>query len=109
MAYCQHCRGEIHRDAEVCIHCGRTIQYRHHNSTLSSIKDEGGFLWGLLGFLVPVAGLVIYLIWKDERPNNAKAAGLGALVNVGIGVAIFIIYIIFFIGLIIATGGGDIV
>lgn len=108
MAFCQHCGGEVHKDAVVCVHCGRTIQQLHHSSTLSSIQDEGGFLWGLLGFLVPVAGLVIYLIWKDERPNNARSAGIGALVNVGIGIAVFLIYIIFLIGLIIATGGGDI-
>lgn len=106
MAFCQHCGGEVHSDAAICVHCGRTLQQVQQPSTLSSIQDEGGFLWGLLGFLVPVAGLVIYLIWKQERPNNARAAGIGALVNVGIGIAFFILYIIFIVGVIVI--GGDV-
>ena len=27
-------------------------------------------------------GLVLYLVWKDQKPKTAKAAGMGALVAV---------------------------
>lgn len=104
MAFCQHCGREVHQDAVVCLHCGRSLQSTYRNSTLSSIRDEGGFLWGLLGFLVPVAGLIIYLVWKEERPNNAKAAGIGALVNVGLSIGVLIIYIIAIIGFVVISG-----
>ena len=44
--------------------------------------DNGGFLWGLLGCCIPIAGLILFLIWKDTKPRTAKAAGIGALVSV---------------------------
>lgn len=88
MAYCRNCGKEMPDHAASCPSCGHTTQTAPQNR--SSINDDGGFLWGLLGFCVPIAGLVIYLIWKEENPNNAKAAGTGALVSVVLGVVFYI-------------------
>ena len=52
--------------------------------------DDGGFLWGLLGCCIPIVGLILYLVWKNERPKTAKAAGIGALVSVCIGILYYI-------------------
>ncbi len=57
-------------------------------------NDSGGFLWALLGFFVPLAGLILYLVWKDEKPRTSKAAGIGALVSVIAGIVFFILYIV---------------
>lgn len=54
-------------------------------------NDNGGFLWGLLGCCIPVVGLILFLIWKDQKPKTAKAAGIGALVSVILGVVSYII------------------
>jgi len=56
----------------------------------SGEEDNGGFLWGLVGCCVPVAGLVLYLVWKDSKPKTAKTAGIGALVGV---IAIVVMYV----------------
>ena len=53
--------------------------------------DNGGFLWGLLGCCVPIAGLVLFLVWKDVKPKTAKAVGIGALVSVCIGVLYYVL------------------
>ena len=53
--------------------------------------DNGGFLWGLLGCCVPIAGLVLFLVWKDVKPKAAKAVGIGALVSVCIGVLYYVL------------------
>ena len=37
---------------------------------------------GLLGCCIPIAGLILFLVWKDTKPRTAKAAGIGALVCV---------------------------
>lgn len=50
------------------------------------MEDNGGFGWGLLGCCIPVVGLVLFLVWNDTKPRTAKAAGIGALVSVIIGV-----------------------
>ncbi|MGL6056955.1 MAG: hypothetical protein ACRC17_01390 [Culicoidibacterales bacterium] len=33
----------------------------------------------------------MFLVWKDTKPNSAKAAGIGALVSVGLGVISYIL------------------
>ncbi|MEI3147423.1 MAG: hypothetical protein V8T10_05540 [Merdibacter sp.] len=48
---------------------------------------------GLLGCCIPIVGLILFLVWKDSRPNTAKSAGIGALVAV---VCIVIWYILVF-------------
>lgn len=53
-------------------------------------EDRGGCLWGGLGFLIPIVGLILYLVWRTERPNTAKACGIGALVGVIIEVVLSI-------------------
>ena len=59
--------------------------------------DNGGFLWGLLGCCIPLVGLILFLVWKDQKPRTAKAAGIGALVGVGLVVVWYIL--VFAIGI----------
>lgn len=56
--------------------------------------DASSFGWGLLGFLIPIAGLILYLVWKDEYPLRAKSAGKGALSAVILYVLLVILYIV---------------
>lgn len=64
----------------------------------NNVQDNGGFLWGLLGFCIPIVGLILFLIWKDQKPKTAKAAGIGALVSVIIGVVSYILIIALGVG-----------
>ena len=54
--------------------------------------DTGSFGWAFLGFMIPIVGLILYLVWKDTKPRNASAAGKGALVSVIAGVIFYIIF-----------------
>lgn len=62
--------------------------------------DSSSFGWGLLGFFIPLAGLILYLVWKDEYPLRAKSAGKGALAAVIIYVVIVVLYVIIAIAII---------
>ncbi len=48
-------------------------------------KDELGVGWGILAFLIPLAGWIMYFAWKENTPNRAKWAGIIAFVSFGIG------------------------
>ncbi|MDR1012899.1 MAG: hypothetical protein LBL38_01360 [Lactobacillales bacterium] len=61
--------------------------------------DNGGFLWGLLGCFVPVAGLVLFLVWRSIKPKTAKAVGIGALISLGIRVFCYMIIIAMGVGI----------
>lgn len=45
------------------------------------VNDSGSFGWAVLGFFIPLVGLILYLVWKNEKPLSAKKAGVGALVG----------------------------
>lgn len=51
-----------------------------------------GFWW--LGFLVPVLGLVLHIVWKNSRPRLSRSIGKGALVSAIIGSVFYTVYII---------------
>ena len=67
------------------------------------VNDNGGFLWGLLGCCIPIVGLVLFLVWKDQKPKTAKAAGIGALVCVALCVVYYIVMLV--LGIAIAATG----
>ena len=66
------------------------MEDRRYDDTVENPKDRGGFLWGLLGCCIPVVGLVLFLVWRDEKPKTAKAAGIGALVSVMLTILIYV-------------------
>mgnify|MGYP000376907406 CR=1 FL=1 len=93
MAYCRNCGAEINEYALTCPKCGA-----QQRTEPSASPDEGGFLWGLLGCCIPIAGLILFLVWKDTKPNTAKAAGIGALVSVGAYILFYVLAFAFGIG-----------
>lgn len=64
--------------------------------------DTGSVGWGILGFFIPLVGLILWLVWKDTKPKNAKSAGIGALIGVGICVLWWLICI-----LLVGAGAGS--
>jgi len=85
MAYCKNCGKEISDYAANCPECGAPQQQRQNVPNQSGL-DSGGFGWGLLGFCIPIVGIVLYFVWKDERPNTAKALIQGALISIAISI-----------------------
>jgi len=87
--YCGNCGNEVNEKAYVCVKCGVVVGNDVDSIPVS--EDNGGFGWSILGFLVPLVGLILYLVWKDEKPKCAKAIGKGALISTIIGVVIYIL------------------
>lgn len=96
MAFCKNCGTEMDDKAAVCPKCGAQ---QNNNGTVT--EDKGGFLWGLLGCCIPIVGLVLFLVWKDNKPKTSKAAGIGALV----GVILAVLYYVVIIGLGVVSMG----
>lgn len=57
--------------------------------------DIGSFGWAVLGFFFPIVGLILFLVWKSEKPVSAKQAGMGALASVISTVVLWILLIVF--------------
>ena len=57
--------------------------------------DTGSFGWAVLGFFFPIVCLILFLVWKSEKPVSAKQAGMGALASVISTVVLWILLIVF--------------
>lgn len=89
MAYCRNCGAQISDQAASCPRCGHP-----QRPMASGSQDTGSFGWGVLGFCMPVVGLVLYLVWKDTKPRNSIMAGKGALICVIVTVVLYLLAII---------------
>ena len=88
MAFCKQCGQQIDDNAVVCPNCGAAQQ--ENPQVTPAVVDNGGFGWGLLGFLIPIVGLILFLVWKDTKPLSAQQAGKGALIGFIIGIVGYI-------------------
>ena len=88
--FCKKCGKEIDSSAVVCPNCGCATD--NYNQNKSTEQDSSSFGYAVLGFLIPLVGLILYLIWKDTTPLRAKSAGKGALVSVIASAVIGVIY-----------------
>ena len=79
MKYCTNCGKEIDEKAVICVHCGCAVA--NQTPEVQNGNDTNPVLFGLLGALVPVAGLILFILWKNTSPKRAKAAGIGALIG----------------------------
>ena len=65
--------------------------------TTPTVEKEGSkFGWGVLGFFIPLVGLILFLVWMKDKKRASKAAGIGALIGVGVGLILSIILVALF-------------
>ena len=102
--YCRNCGAKIEEGTSYCPSCGVSQRgggnapnnYNNYNQQY----DSGSFGWAVLGFFVPLVGLILWIVWMNDRPKSAKMSGLGALASV-----IFsIVFSVAMVMIILATG-----
>lgn len=86
MAYCRQCGAQMEDVSYICPNCGS-----RQETSRPAVDDSGSFGWTVLGCCVPIAGLILWLVWKDSKPNCAKAAGMGALIYLGFYVLMLLV------------------
>ena len=100
MTYCKKCGAELAEGTFFCPTCGAEVNpqapaqdYRTYTAPQqqTSPDDSGSIGWGVLGFCFPLVGLILFLVWKNNKPKTAKVAIIGAAVSVGISIVLSII------------------
>lgn len=92
MKYCTKCGKELNDEAVVCTNCGCSVPGFVPTQV---IDDAPNMAFAILGFFIPIVGLVLYLVNKDNAPLKAKSAGKGALAGVITSVALY--FVMFFL------------
>lgn len=89
--FCKNCGKEIDDNAFVCPHCG--VKVERTGAPAASNLDNGSKIgWGILSFMFPLVGLILFIMWKTERPKTAKVCGICALISFLGGIVISIVY-----------------
>lgn len=90
--FCKNCGKEIDDGATFCPHCGASQgSTPPPQQKVVDPNDKSSFGFALLGFLIPLVGLILFLVWKDSMPRRAHSCGKGALVAVILYVILWII------------------
>lgn len=114
--FCKQCGKEIGEQDTFCPYCGSAQtdeksgaqapnngaqyqqqqyqqyqQQQYQQQPYPQQVDSGSAGWGVLGFFIPLVGLILFLVWKDTKPRSSKSAGIGALIGVIAGVVFGII------------------
>lgn len=93
--YCKNCGRFIGDTATYCTNCGMKFDNSQNNDS----KDHLSFGFAILGFLIPIVGLILFLIYENKKPKRAKSAGKGALIGfitkIVISVILVILYFVF--------------
>ena len=105
--YCMNCGAKCSDQAQFCANCGQPLMNANASEGNNSVQhipaasqnvakaaDAPSFGYKILGFFLPVVGLVLYLVWREQTPLRAKSAGKGALWGVITLTALSVIAII---------------
>ena len=103
---CPRCNSLIDSKDTFCTHCGYRLDQKRRIQRQPSHPREPNnesslFLWALIGFLSPIAGIILYLIFKDTKPRSASYSIRGAFV----AIVIYVIVVMFFLTLVILQPG----
>ena len=60
------------------------FQQPYNTGQYAAPVDSGSIGWGILGFLIPIVGIVLFFVWKDTKPKSGKVALIGALISVAL-------------------------
>lgn len=94
--YCKNCGRTVDDTSSYCNNCGARIDNKP-NADVSEDNSNLGF--AILGFFIPIVGLILFLIYEEKKPKRAKSAGKGALIGfitkIVLTIIIVILYVVF--------------
>ncbi|MEG1256559.1 zinc-ribbon domain-containing protein [Clostridium sp.] len=90
--YCKNCGRQIDSNAEICPLCGVRVKEAE-----STVVDNPSHFAGVASCCFPIVGLILYFIWRGEKPKSAKVVCYWMLGGIAAWVVFYIVCI--FIGI----------
>jgi len=86
---CNSCGATVPDSATVCPYCGNAITpVTSHSSDAEDVSSTG---LNVLSFLIPIVGIIMYFVYRDETPIKAKACLKWTLIGFGVSVAFYLL------------------
>lgn len=94
--YCKNCGRSVDDTSSYCNNCGARIDNKP-NADVSEDNSNLGF--AILGFFIPIVGLILFLIYEEKKPKRAKSAIKGTLIGfiteIVLAIILVILYVVF--------------
>lgn len=91
---CKNCGRTVDDTSSYCNNCGTRIDNKPNVSGASS-----SFGFAILGFFIPIVGLILFLVYEGKKTKRAKSAGKGALIGfitkIVLSIILVILYVVF--------------
>lgn len=91
-SFCPVCGVETENGQRMCTAC--QTEFHRFKPVNVAIDDSPSFLFALIGFFVPIAGLIIFIVLNQDQPKKARSAGKGALTAVILSLVITMLFTI---------------
>lgn len=109
--FCKNCGREIEDNSNFCQHCGAkqktdgvfegfsepngySDSHRPTPAHVPAQPDAPSMGFAVLGFFLPIVGLILYLCMFNSAPLRAKSAGKGAVAGFVVGMILSILFIV---------------
>lgn len=92
--YCKNCGKNVDDNSLYCNNCGTRLDNVQKQNTS---EDSSSFGFAVLGFFIPLAGLILFIIYEGKKPKRAKSAGKGALIGFITKIVLPIIFVILYV------------
>lgn len=100
MRFCTTCGKEIPEGSTFCPSCGAAVGAPNPVPRSPAATDAPNTGMAVLGFFIPIVGLILWICMKDETPLKAKSAGKGALIGFIVGLILVVLGVIAYVALI---------
>ncbi len=91
--YCKNCGQQIDEKTTYCPYCGTNTSIGNS----AALNDAPNIGFAIIGFIIPIVGLILYLVYESKQPRKAKSAGKGALIGFITKVVISILLVVLYI------------
>ena len=91
--YCGDCGKKLNSNSKYCPYCGSRVA-SENVTVVNSNEDSVNVLLVIASFLVPILGVVLFVIYKDKKTKTSKAYGIAALVGF---ISKMFFYVLYFI------------
>lgn len=101
---CNRCGKKVDNNSKFCPNCGQEVTASNSNNVNNSEISNGnmnndskkvnvGLV--IVSFLIPLVGLILFIVKKDNDKKNAKACGISALIGFILGIVLSILLTVF--------------
>lgn len=103
--YCSNCGNKINDNERYCPYCGAEQKEGVSAPARTVSNDDTGSIgWGVLGFFIPLVGIILYCVWRNEKPLNAKISLKGAIISFILEAVLVVVYLICIFAMLGANG-----